>query len=107
MLTRLKTVILLLAAVTALTSAALALGAEDSAEAPAENEIPSQESAPPFMLREFEGRIAVFAPGRDIPLSVTGIELGTLRERDRALLCEGVAAQNREELLMLLEDLGS
>ena len=109
---RLKTVVALLAAVTALTSAALALGAEDSVSVPPAESAPA-EGAPaetqnaPFVLREFEGRVAVFSPGRDMPLSVTGIELSTLRKQDRELLFEGLAAGNREELLMLLEDLGS
>ena len=110
---RLKTVAALLAAVTALTSAALALGAEDSASpSPGESAPPEETPAQtreesPFVLREFEGRVAVYAPGRDIPLSVTAIEVGTLRERDRSLLRRGLAAESREELLMLLEDLGS
>lgn len=105
---RLRTVVALLAAVTALTSAALALGAEDSAgvTAPAETETTQTQDAP-FVLREYEGRVAVFSPGREMPLSVTTIELETLREQDRKLLLEGLAAEDREELLMLLEDLGS
>ncbi len=104
---RLKTVVALLAAVTALTSAALALGAEDSVSEPPAESAPVETENASFVLREFEGRVAVFSPGRDMPLSVTGIELDTLRERDRELLFKGLAAGNREELLMLLEDLGS
>ena len=42
-----------------------------------------------------------------VPLTVTEIEASSLRETDRSLLKEGVAVRTREELMALLEDLGS
>ena len=39
--------------------------------------------------------------------ALTDIEVGTLREADRQILNTGLAVADREELLTLLEDLGS
>ena len=52
--------------------------------------------------------LAVFPPGRGRePLSVTAIELQTLRKVDRAMVEAGIPVLSRQELLLLLEDLGS
>ena len=61
-----------------------------------------------FVLGEWNGNIAVFE-GTDTknPVSITDIELRTLRESDRALIRAGLVAASRAELLELLEDLGS
>ncbi len=40
-------------------------------------------------------------------MTLTDIEVGTLREADRQILNTGLAVADREELLTLLEDLGS
>ena len=61
-----------------------------------------------YMLRESGGHVAVY--GREDPanpLTVTDIELSSLRERDRELIAAGLPAQSPEELAQLLEDLGS
>lgn len=61
-----------------------------------------------FVLREYDGCIGVFSPrSGDGPISVTDIELRSLREADREILSSGIAVADREELLSLLEDLGS
>ncbi len=41
------------------------------------------------------------------PLRVTGIELKSLRAADRAMVKAGIPVLSRQELLSLLEDLGS
>ena len=61
-----------------------------------------------YVLREYEGCIAVFASVADTsPVSLTDIEVATLRDADRQILKTGLAVSNREELLTLLEDLGT
>ena len=60
-----------------------------------------------FILREYDGLVAVFAAGEKTPLTMTDIEVRTLREADRALLSSGLPAADRDEVLTLLEDLGS
>ncbi|NCB51049.1 MAG: hypothetical protein EOM54_04095 [Clostridia bacterium] len=61
-----------------------------------------------YILREYAGHVGVFeAGGGKTPLTVTDIETNTLREADRNMLGAGIAVADRDELLTLLEDLGS
>ena len=61
-----------------------------------------------FVLREYDGCIGVFSPqSEDGPITVTDIELRSLREADREIVRNGLAVADREELLSLLEDFGS
>ena len=59
-------------------------------------------------LRASDGRVAVYGTrrGRE-PLRVTDIELSCLRASDRAMVEAGIPVLSRQELLCLLEDLGS
>ena len=59
------------------------------------------------VLKEYDGCVAVFAVGGHEPVTTTEIDVRTLREADRALLGAGLPAANRDEVLTLLEDLGS
>lgn len=68
----------------------------------------SQTADSAYVLGIAEGNVAVFEGGDlSVPLTVTEIEASSLRETDRTLLKEGVAVRTREELMALLEDLGS
>jgi hypothetical protein len=61
-----------------------------------------------FILKEYEGYIGIFSPGFEkIPITVTDIEVSTLREADKQLLRAGIFAASREEMMQLLEDFGS
>jgi len=61
-----------------------------------------------YVIRDSGGYVAVFERARDRqPVSVTGIELKSLREADRAMIEAGIPVISRHELLQLLEDLGS
>ena len=60
-----------------------------------------------FVLKEYDGCVAVFAVGGHEPVTTTEIDVRTLREADRALLGAGLPAANSDEVLTLLEDLGS
>lgn len=70
--------------------------------------VPAAVSEPPdgFTLCARNGCVAVLDPGCETAV-VTDIELSTLREADRQLLEAGLTVTSREELLTLLEDLGS
>ncbi len=59
-----------------------------------------------FALCGKNGYVAVIDPDCAAPV-VTDIELAALREADRRLVEAGVSVSSREELLALLEDLGS
>ncbi|MBQ7473199.1 MAG: hypothetical protein IJS79_02475 [Oscillospiraceae bacterium] len=60
-----------------------------------------------YLLREENGQVAVFRNGENRPERVTGIETVVLRRADRAMLGKGIPAENIDEVLHLLEDLGS
>ena len=60
-----------------------------------------------FVLREYDGCVAVFAVGESKPVTTPDINVRTLREADRALLSAGLPAADKDEVLTLLEDLGS
>ena len=63
-----------------------------------------------YLVAEYGGSVAVFDGGDRAlknPLQVTEIGLDSLRAADRALIETGVPVPTREELMALLEDLGS
>ena len=61
-----------------------------------------------YYLRDSGGHVAVFSSRRDkTPLTVTPIETACLRTADRAMLRGGIPVESEDELLKLLEDLGS
>ena len=70
---------------------------------------PQPEAVEPtgYTLRDYGGCVAVFRGDEPNPLRITEIETETLNDADRALLLEGIAVENKNELLLLLEDLDS
>lgn len=61
-----------------------------------------------YLLGEMDGNVAVFdGDGSTPPLRVTGIEMSSLRRRDREMIAAGLPVGSNEELAQLLEDLGS
>ena len=61
-----------------------------------------------YCLRDCEGFVAVYNQAdMTEPVTVTDIETLTLNDNDRELLRSGISAQNKAELISLLEDLGS
>lgn len=65
-------------------------------------------AAAEYILRDYEGYVSVFDAANDrAPLQVTAIEVSALRQTDRDMLQGGISVGDREQLLLLLEDLGS
>ncbi len=61
-----------------------------------------------FFLRQAGEYLAVYPGRRDRePLRITEIELRGLRKADQAMIREGLPVRSFQELLQLLEDLGS
>ncbi len=68
----------------------------------------AREESALYFVRENGGRVAVYETKRARePLRVTGIELKCLRAADRAMVKAGIPVLSQQELLLLLEDLGS
>lgn len=61
-----------------------------------------------FVLREHEGYVAIFVENDPkLPMTVTDICVSTLRELDKQILETGMKVESHQELMMVLEDLGS
>ena len=61
-----------------------------------------------YLLKDNSGYVAVYENKRTkTPISVTAIETAALRNTDKILLSRGIPVSGTEELLALLEDLGS
>lgn len=58
-----------------------------------------------FVLREYEGKIALMEEGSDEPLAVYKTPISSLYPADAALLNEGIRLKNRAEVSRLVEDL--
>ena len=68
----------------------------------------AREEAAQFFLKSCDGFVAVYTASRSrAPESVTAIEVASLRSADRAMIERGIPVADRQELLELLEDLGS
>lgn len=102
--------VLCLSAVSIITcAAAFRIGAETKPSEPAVAAMSyTKTQSDSYFLRECDGFIAVYsAENAREPITVTDIEVCTLNDNDRAMLQNGIAAENKAELISLLEDLGS
>ena len=95
-------VALIMALASVITAAAFTLPEQDSTVQPV-----AEETAADYYLRDCDGYIAVYRGSSSTPLDITDIETATLNDTDINLLRSGIPAHSRNELLMLLEDLGS
>ena len=64
------------------------------------------EDAVCFVLREYNGKIALFSESGDEPLAVYKTPLTSLYPGDIELLREGIRLKNRAEVTRLIADLG-
>ena len=67
-----------------------------------------RQEAAEYYLKSCDGLVAVYKSQKQrVPLKMTAIETSALRTADRAMLEKGIPVVNKEQLLALLEDLGS
>ena len=59
---------------------------------------------PPYLLKEYDKRIAVFERDKETPLYVSEVYVSELPKADRRLLQNGIPAQSKKELTRLIED---
>lgn len=68
----------------------------------------SESDSESYILKEYEGHVAVYMGNEpNKPVTVTGIQVSTLREMDRKLLQTGIKIASHDRLMMTIEDLGS
>ncbi len=63
-----------------------------------------QTSAAGYVIRDWNGKIAVFISGRDKPFKVTSTQTATLPKPDIKKLKSGIYTENKQELERILED---
>lgn len=90
------------------TNAVKSVAVKKNNETVLPTEIVKASATAEFYLRDYDGVIAVFK-GIDgkRPIETTQIETKTLNDVDRELLKRGIPAEDKQELLMLLEDFSS
>lgn len=103
-------------AVLCVTAVVMTVGAVKSIAAPEKENIPpeiisnasTENKNAEYYLRDCSGYVAVFkGANSSTPIEITDIETETLNNVDRKLLKQGIPAENKSELLMLLEDFSS
>lgn len=63
-----------------------------------------EQTAYQYYLREYQGKLAVYLPGKDQPEKVFDVYLTTLPAYDRGQLQMGVPVRDYEHLVQLIED---
>ena len=103
-------------AVLCVAAVVMTVGAVKSIAAPEKENIPpeiisnasAENKNAEYYLRDCSGYVAVFKGANpSTPIEITDIETETLNNVDRKLLKQGIPAENKSELLMLLEDFSS
>lgn len=64
----------------------------------------STEALYEYMLKEYNGKLAVFETNSEHPVEVFSIFVDSLPQVDRDLLKDGIPASTKAELLRLIED---
>lgn len=62
---------------------------------------------PDYLIKEYNGVVAVFLDGESMPLIQTDIPVNGLRQTDRELIEQGISLESYTDVLYLLEDFGS
>lgn len=57
-----------------------------------------------YVVKEYNGNIAIFEDHSDTPFKITDIRLSDLPDGDKKLLSKGIQASNSQELNCILED---
>ena len=101
--------LLMIGAVLSITATAMSFAAVGAAEEnfPTVEEKYTSFQTAAYIVKEHSGYVAVFSSNPSQLLEITDISVATLPAGDRTLLRTGIAAGNRRDLLMLLEDLNS
>lgn len=60
-----------------------------------------------YIIREYNGNIAVYENGTDVPFELYEVPVETLPEKDVKSLQDGIQVRTEQELRRLLEDLTS
>ena len=94
-------------AISIFTSLFSAVQYVSAAKEPSNNLSSIEAQSDGYLVKACDGFVGVYYSGEDYPAVITDISLDNLRQYDRELVVSGLEAENREQLMMILEDLGS
>lgn len=69
-----------------------------------EEKIVCKKSESEFLIKEYNGNVAVFENGKSFPFKTTETMVKDLPVADRELLKKGISVESKEELSRILED---
>jgi len=78
-----------------------------AAKEPSNNLSSIESQSDGYLLKDCNGFVGVYYSGEDYPAVITEISLDSLRQYDRELVISGFRVESREQLMSVLEDLGS
>lgn len=87
-----------------IASAAFSKKAANSAIEASLNTSQNERPSYSYIIKEYNGKLAVFESGSDTPFRITDLDISVLPEADRKALQNGIKAANRKELNRILED---
>ena len=61
-------------------------------------------NTPIYIVKTYDGRVAVFRYGEAVPSKITDINPELLSEEDRKLLSKGIEIHSQKEFIQLMED---
>lgn len=86
------------------TSVAFNKKAANTAVEVSRNMSQSEKPSYSYIIKEYNGKLAVFESGSDTPFRITDLDIAILPEADQKALESGIEATNRKELNRILED---
>lgn len=57
-----------------------------------------------YTIAEYQGKIAVFKNGENVPMDIYNVYVSTLPQHDKTLLEQGIKIETPEELQKIIED---
>ena len=104
----LKLVILAIVLIAAVKTATLAVGSVAQTNNYLVTRLSDvQDAEGGYLIRATAGFVSVYYRGTGYPALVTGIAIETLAEADKEDILSGIVVDTREQLMKLMEDLGS
>jgi hypothetical protein len=96
-----------LAALAVVMSASALSEIQPKSQSPSDS-VQSVADSETYVLKEYEGYVGIYIKGETrLPITVTDIEVRTLPEADQNAIMDGLDVEGKENLMMILEDLGS
>ena len=68
------------------------------------NNVQSEKQIYKYIVKTYNGRLAVFEPDKEVPFKITDLDVNILPQSDRLLLDAGIGVVDNKELNRILED---